>query len=283
MRFSCIGGDLRQIETAKFLQNFGHEVKTFGLPKSKELYFCDSLFNAVSNTDAVVFPLPVTRDGNTINAPLTGSIVSVQDILLCRPKMVFGGLIKPNLRNELDNHDIEYCDYYDSEALTVKNAVLTAEAAVAVAINCTDFSIFGSKALVIGFGRIGRQLAKYLKTLGADVTATTRKDHVKACILAEGITPESTENVAEICGEFDLIFNTVPYPLLDQKLFKSCKKTVFVEDLATDSGIDLAAAHEYNINAAVYGGLPGKHSPKTSAKFIAEEILKYFNNGGDNA
>ena len=85
------------------------------------------------------------------------------------------------------------------------------------------------------------------------------------------------------CGEFDYIFNTAPYPLLSREFFKACKKSVFIEDLATDSGIDLAAAHEYNINAAVYGGLPGKHSPKTSAKFIAEEILKYFDNGGNDA
>lgn len=283
MKFSCLGGDLRQIETAKFLQNFGHEVKIFGLPKSDELNLQDSLYGAVDNTDAVVLPLPVTRDSNTINAPLTGSIISLQDILLCRPKMIFGGIIKQNLRNELDNHGIKYCDYYDSEALTIKNAVLTAEAAVAVAINCTDFSIFGSKALVIGYGRIGRQLARYLKALGADVTATTRKNHVKACISADGITPEDTNKIEDICGDFDYIFNTVPFPLLSGKFFKACKSNVFIEDLATDSGIDLAAAHEYNINAAVYGGLPGKHSPKTSAKFIAEEILKYFDNGGDNA
>ncbi len=283
MKFSCIGGDLRQIETAKFLQEFGHEVTTFGLPKSDKICSVDSLYSAVSGADAIVLPLPVTRDGNTINAPLTGSVISIQDILLCRPNLVFGGLVKQNLRNELLNHGIEYCDYYDSEALTVKNAVLTAEAAIAVAINCTDFSIFGSKALVIGYGRIGRQLAKYLKVLGAEVIATTRKDHVMACISADGIVPEDTKNVAEICGKFDFIFNTVPFPLLDRKFFENCKKTAFVEDLATDSGIDLAAAHEFNINAAVYGGLPGKHSPKTSAKFIAEEILKYFNNGGDNA
>lgn len=283
MRFSCIGGDLRQIETAKFLQNFGHEVKTFGLPKSNELSHGDSLFGVVADSDALVLPLPVTRDGNTVNAPLTVSIISVQDVLLCRPKMIFGGLIKQELRNVLDNHGIKYCDYYDSEALTVKNAVLTAEAAVAVAINCTDFSIFGSKALVIGYGRIGRQLARYLKALGADVTATTRKNHVKACISADGITPEDTNKVSDVCGLYDYIFNTVPFPVLSRKFFKACKSTVFIGDLATDSGIDLAAAHEYSINAAVYGGLPGKHSPKTSAKFIAEEILKYFDNGGDNA
>ena len=283
MKFSCIGGDLRQIETAKFLQEFGHDVTTFGLPKSVNICSADSLYNAVSGADAVVLPLPVTRDGNTINAPLTGIIISIQDILLCRPNFVFGGLIKQNLRNELSNHSIDFLDYYDSEALTVKNAVLTAEAAVAVAVNCTDFSIFGSKALVIGYGRIGRQLAKYLNVLGADVVATTRQDHIMACISADGITPEVTDNVTEICGEFDYIFNTVPFPLLDRNFFKNCKKTAFIEDLATDSGIDLAAAHEYEINAAVYGGLPGKHSPKTSAKFIAQEILKYFIDGGYNA
>lgn len=283
MNFCCIGGDRRQNEVAVFLKVKGHSVKTFGLPKYRELTVADSLFEAISGSDAVILPLPVSRDGTTVNTPLTDKVIFLQDILLYRPKTVFGGIIRPEFKRELENAGIEAFDYYESEALTVKNAVLTAEAAVAIAVNCTDRSIFGSKSLVLGYGRIGRQLARYLKAMGSEVTATSRNDGVLALIEADGITAKKTEKAAEACYEFDYIFNTAPTPLLDRNFFEKCSPTAFVEDLATDSGLDLAAAHEFNINAAVYGGLPGKHSPVSAARFIAEEILFNSENGGKYA
>lgn len=286
MKFAIIGGDRRQTEVALYFKSKGHEVTVFGLPQHKELKHSDSLCEAVLNADAVVLPLPVSRDGSTVSTPLTNDVIFLQDILLCRPRVVFGGIIKETLATELDNRLIPYYDYYKSEALTVKNAVLTAEAAVAIAVNCTDRSIFGSNALVIGYGRIGRQLSHYLKALGAHVTSTSRNEGTLAAIEADGIDAVLTQNCSDIASKFDCIFNTVPSPILNRKFFKNCKKTAFVEDLATDSGIDLVAAGEFGINAGVYSGLPGKHSPITAAGFIAEEVLKFYNlkfktNGGD--
>ncbi len=283
MNFACIGGDRRQLETAICLKNKGHSVNIFALPKNDNFTITSNIFDVISNSDAVILPLPLSRDGVTVNTPLTGDVVFLQDILLCRPKLIIAGIIKEDFRNELNNREIPFYDYYDSEALTVKNAVLTAEAAVAIAVNCTDFSIFDSKSLVLGYGRIGRQLAKYLKALGSDVTATSRNSGVLAQINADGLTAVNTNKAVEICGDYDLIFNTAPSPILDRNFFESVKPTAFIEDLATDSGIDLAAAHEFNINAAVYGGLPGKHSPVSAAEFIAEEILLYIENGGKYA
>ena len=276
MKFAIIGGDRRQTETALYFKSIGHEATLFGLPNNKELSYSNSLCEAVLNADAVVLPLPVTRDGNTVSTPLTNDIIFLQDILLCRPNIIFGGLIKKEFTDELESRKIPYYDYYKSEALTVKNAVLTAEAAVANAVNCTDRSIFGSKALVIGYGRIGRILARYLKALGACVTATSRNEGTLAVIEADGFSAVLTEECGIEAQKYDYIFNTVPYPILDRTFFSSCSKFVFIEDLATNSGIDLAAAGNFGINAGGYSGLPGKHSPVTAAAFIGDEILKHL-------
>lgn len=277
MKFSIIGGDRRQIEIAAFLKKSGHDVNVFGLPPMYGLKVMDSLCNSVFDSDATILPLPVSRDGKTITTPLTNDVIFLQDILQCHPKMVFGGMIKPPLIEEFNARSIAYNDYYASEALTVKNAVLTAEAAVALAINGTDRSIFNSKALVIGYGRIGKQLARYLKALGAEVTATSRYPGTRAKIFSDGIIPLDTGLCREAASQFDYIFNTVPSPIMDGAFFGSCKKTAFVEDLATDAGTDFAAAVRHGINAAVYGSLPGKHSPVTAAEFIADEILNTVN------
>ncbi|MBO5745827.1 MAG: hypothetical protein J6Q76_02325 [Clostridia bacterium] len=282
MNFTILGGDRRQSEIAQFLIAENHNVCTFGLPSINNVKNCDTLEESLINNDALILPLPASTDGKTVNAPLTGDIIFIDNILQYRPKLIFGGLITNNLSEEFSNRNIEYYDYYKSERLTVKNAVLTAEAAVAIAINCTDFSIFESKALVIGYGRIGKILSRYLKDLGADVTATSRNIGVLATINADNLKSENTNRASLIAGEFDYIFNTAPFPILNRTFFKNCKKTAFVEDLATNSGIDMASAKEYEINAGIYSGLPGKHSPKKAAKYIADEIIYYLKGGKNN-
>lgn len=273
MNFSCICGDRRQTEIALYLKKLGHNVLIFGLPKNNRLSLAKDLEEAIKFADALILPLPVSRDGKTVNAPLTNDVIFLQEIMQYFPKKIFGGILKPSFIEELNNNGISYYDYYKSEPLTVKNAVLTAEAALAIAINCTDRSIYGSNALVIGYGRIGKQIAKYLKVLGANVTASSRSLGTQALIEADGINAISTDNIMLDLSKFDYIINTAPSPIMDRDFFKNVKPDVFIEDLATDAGTDFSAASNYNIKAALYSGLPGKLSPITAAEFIAQEIL----------
>ena len=281
MIFTCIGGDRRQLEVANYLMSQNHKVSVIGLPDYNNNIHFSNVSEAILLSDAVILPLPVTFDSETVNVKLTDKIIYLKDIIQYKPKCLFGGIISNQLKNELIYNGIKHYDYYKSEPLTVKNAVLTAESAVAIAINCTDISIFNSKSLVIGYGRIGKIVAKYLKTLGSEVTATSRNEGVLAHIEADLLTAVNTNNIADCAGDFDFIFNTAPFPVMNRNFFKNCKKTVFVEDLATDSGTDFSSAAYYGINAAIYSGLPGKYSPKTAGHYIGEEILSKMI-GGSN-
>ncbi len=274
MNFACIGGDRRQIETARFLKSRGFEVCTFGTPFVTDIKCADNIKSAIDSSTAVILPVPVSRDNITVNIQNGVEPILINDVLNCHPKIVFGGIIKPDFEQKLNSENIKYYDYFKSESLTVKNAVLTAESAVAIAINSTETAIFGSQSLVIGYGRIGKQLSKYLKSFGSIVTATSRDEGTRAVIESDGLIAMDTNLVRENCGIFDYIFNTVPYPIMDDSFFSNCKSKVFIEDLATDSGADLNAAKKRSVSAAIYSGLPGKSSPVTAAKYIAEEILR---------
>lgn len=278
MVFSVIGGDKRQIEAARHLRALGHEVSIFGLPDTDGLLSTDSVCSAVCGADAVVLPLPCSRDGMTVVTSLTHDVIFLQDILQCKPKFIFAGMIKKQFEDDLNAAGIPHCDYYNDSTLIYNNAVLTAESAIGLAVNGTDGSLYNSKALVIGYGRIGERLSEYLKALGAAVTATSRDKATLARIKANGCSAINTNDLKSHIADFDYIFNTAPSPLLDSFFFSHCKKDAFVCDLATDSGIDLAAASKHGINAAVYSGLPGKSSPKTAAVFITEVILENLNN-----
>lgn len=276
MDFVCIGGDRRQIEIARFLKAKGFRVSTLGLPAVSDIPSFKYVDDTVNNDISVILPVPLSRDNLTVCCIDGFEPIFIDDIIKRKPKIVFGGIIKQEIKEKLCDQSIKYYDYFISEPLTVKNAILTAEAAISIAIQSTKNSIFNSKSLVIGYGRIGRQLAKYLKVMGSHVTATSRDDGTRAIIDAEGFISLDTAQISNVCGDFDYIFNTVPFPVMDKEFFAKCKNTVFVEDLATNSGCDLNAALENGINASVYSGLPGKYSPCSAAEYIALEILRKF-------
>ncbi|WP_407453405.1 dipicolinate synthase subunit DpsA, partial [Methanobrevibacter sp.] len=266
-----IGGDRRSISTALFLKSKGYDVSVIGLKSNEQLAEYTDLTNAISNSDAIVLPLPLTRDNVSVNAPLSNEIYYLSDIIKLKPQFIFGGIIKGEFKEQLKKAGIKHYDYYDSEYLTVKNAVLTAEAALSIAINETEGSIYGSKSIVIGYGRIGKQLSKYLKTLGSKVIATSRNEGTLATIEAEGLIPLKTDNCFETCLDADYIFNTVPFPVLNPSFFEKCSPDLMFLDLASNSGIDLAKAKLRNLKCGIYGGLPGKYSSKTAGIYVAEE------------
>ena len=275
-KVSFIGGDRRSISTALYLKSKGFDVTAIGLNSNGQLQEHTDLSTAINNADAIVLPLPLTRNNVTVNAPLSDENYYLADIIKLKPHFIFGGIIKGDFKDNLKKTGIRYYDYYDSEYLTVKNAVLTAEAAISIAIAETEASIFGSKSVVIGYGRIGKQLAKYLKTLGSEVTATSRNEGTLATIEAEGLIPLKTDNCFETCLNADYIFNTVPSPVLDTLFFDKCSPDLMFLDLASNSNIDLTKAKLRNIKCGVFGGLPGKYSSKTAGNYVAEEIMKHL-------
>lgn len=274
MKFSCIGGDLRQIEIARFLKDNNHDVYCFGLPNESDLYFSNSLSDAVNNTDYIILPLPFSRDNETVFTPLKSSSIYLKDLISLKPKKIYGGLLSDSFKNILTTEGIDFFDYYQCEALTIKNAVLTAEAAISIAISETNFSLLGSNCLVIGYGRIGKPLSRYLKAIGANVTATSRDINTLTTIETDGFNAINTDLCTQIASNYNVIFNTAPSPILNNELFENCNKSCLVIDLATNAGTDFVSASKYKIKAILCPGLPGKYSPKTAAKYIAEEILK---------
>lgn len=281
MKSAIIGGDRRQVEAAKILMQKGFDVSLFGTAPTS-LPTSSTLEEALFGADSVILPHFCTRDGINVFAPFASGDIPLENILTAKPKTFFGGKITDELKTRLSEINTEAFDYTQSESVTYKNAVLTAEAALGIAALHCDGSIAGSKALVIGYGRIGKCLSEYLRSLCSYVTATSRNSETLALIKSDGFTPLHTESCQNSAFEFELIFNTAPTPVLNREFFENCRRDVFIEDLATNSGIDLKAADRLRINAAVYGGLPGKYAPVAAGKIIAEEILEFLKRGETN-
>ena len=163
-------------------------------------------------------------------------------------------------------------DYFTREDFTVRNAAVTAEGAVEIAMREYDRTICGSRCLVAGFGRIGKALAWMLRGLGASVTVSARKPADLAWIDVYGYTPVKSD---EIClrEKYDIIFNTVPAMVFSDKTLNRVDPSTLLIDLASmPGGVDFDAARERGIRTVHALSLPGKTAPRAAGEIIKNTI-----------
>ena len=278
-RFGIIGGDLRQIYLAKKLQKDKNEVFVCGFEnfvgfdklKLKSLKISD----LISSSKYIILPVPASRNKKVINAPFSNSDIVLSEKLFSnlKNKVVFAGIVS-SLIEDVKPSGLYIRDYYQREDFLIPNALLTAEGAVSIALKEYGKSIFSSRCLVVGFGRIGKTLAKLLKNMGAKVTVSARS--VKDVSLAK-ISGFETTNVSKINekADFDLIFNTVPALVLNEDVLGYLSSARMIIDLASSpGGTDKLAAEELGIKLIPALGIPGKCFPEAAGEIIADVIYK---------
>lgn len=265
-----VGGDMRQIRLSELLKKEGYTVYSLGLSEED----CD--FDVLRKAEIIIFPMPVSFDDVYINAPFAKRQIAKSKILAMIPEgtFVLGGRISEEMKRELTAKGLEFEDYYKREELIVKNAIPTAEGALEIAFSEMPTTIFGSKCLVMGYGRVGKVMAKKLKALEADVTVSARKYADFAWIEEAGMKPIHTEDLPIFVEKFDLIVNTVPALLLTEEILKRVKDDALIIDLASKpGGVDFSAAKRLNKNVIWALSLPGKTAPITAGDIIKEAVV----------
>jgi len=148
-------------------------------------------------------------------------------------------------------------DLLKNEWYLAKNAAITAECALQIAMENSETVFSGTPVLVIGWGRIGKCLARLLNNIGAEVTVAARKDADRAMAEVMGYRSLLPGTPPERCR---MVFNTVPAPVMEA--MTGCLNI----DLASEPGIlgnDVIWAR----------GLPGKYAPEASGCLIGEAFL----------
>ena len=277
---SIIGGDLRQLTVARLLQNAGFNVKLYGWCEemSSDFKICESIDLAVKS-NILIFPVPMCV-GNNINAPFSEKDLELDEILNNIPSksVVLGGKIPKKVIENFNRQKIRYSDYLNREELAVKNALATAEGALEIAMRETPITIHNSKCVVTGYGRIGKILAKMLRNLGAKTTVAARRVEVRAEAEIDGFNAVDISKLQDECINADIIFNTVPALLFNERILSSMDKKTLLIDLASKpGGVDFDKAKEANVNVIWALSLPGKVAPVTSGKIIFETVMNILN------
>jgi dipicolinate synthase subunit A len=157
-----------------------------------------------------------------------------------------------------------------------QNAMPSAEGAIYAAMQKADYTICGSHCMIIGPGRIGRELAKMLLGLGAHVTVAGRNPEKLAAVAALGARTILMEELPKAVWETDILFNTAPSPVAGEEVMAALPSHAFAMDLASAPfGIDLNAAAHHGITAWREGGIPGRYAPLTAAQILLDYFLSH--------
>lgn len=277
--FAIIGGDMRQIFLANSLSSDGVGVTAYGFDEGTEhlrVKPSASLDEAIKNANIVVLPLPAVSEPGYINTPFFSGKIEIAPLLekMSKNQILLGGKIDSALKTLVDVHNVYAIDYFLREELTVLNAIPTAEGGIALALDETPTTLCSSKCLVIGFGRIGKVLAKMLSGIGAEVSVAARKPEAFAWIEAYGYGKCRTDALTDIIGDFDVIFNTVPVKLLNEDVLKNVRTDSLIIDLASKpGGVDLETAKTLGVKVIWALSLPGRVAPISAGKIIKQTIL----------
>ena len=279
-KFAIIGGDLRIIKLAEMLANEENEIYVYGLENAEDIknkpniIQCDSIKKAIQNVEIVIGPIPFSSNGNTINAPFSDKEITIREMMhVINAKVLIAGGITPEVYGMANDEYIEIIDIMKREELAVLNTIATAEGTIQIAIENTNKILHGGEVLILGFGRIGKVLARKLAGLAVKVTCAARKDEDLAWIQAYGHKATNINAIGENLSEYDIIINTVPHMILTEDRLQYVKNDCLLIDLASNpGGIDKKAVKDKKLKFVWALSLPGKVAPTTSAEFIKDTI-----------
>lgn len=199
----------------------------------------------------LLLPVPsFAPDGGIVG----GGNLSTLLTLLPKNIVVIGG--------NLDRPELDYyttVDLLQDPMYLAMNAQITAHCALELALDQLPVILDGCPTLVIGWGRIGKCLARLLQQLGAQVSVCARKEADRSMLAALGY--EALDLPQVDLAKYRVIFNTVPV-----MLFPQCPGDGLKIDLASRLGM----GSEDVIWAR---GLPGKDAPESSGILIANTLM----------
>jgi dipicolinate synthase subunit A len=280
---AVLGGDRRMAEAVHFFLQAGARVRLVGQPwddRFAGVQVCASGSEALTGAQAAVLPVQGTSGD--------GRVYTEQGVQACyidaeglarmeRGAVVFVGIGNPCLRNLCKDAGRDLVEYREADEFALWNSIPSAEGAIQMAMEDTPFTLFGSRSLVLGFGRTGKAIALLMRGLFSEVSVAARKELDFARIWAAGYKSVPWERLEQAVAETDIIYNTVPAVVLTREVLAQAPRHAVVIDVASaPGGTDFAAAKELGLKARLAPGLPGIVAPVTAGKIIADLIVRHL-------
>ena len=264
MKVCVVGGDERLRLLARLFREQGFETDTWGQGGDDDP-------QALQKAQTVVLPFPRAGQDGYIPAPWAMTPITVSRVagLIGPGTIVMAGALDAELKDAASRKEWRLLLPSSDTDYEERNAMPSAEGAIYAAMQKANYTICGSRCLIIGPGRIGRELARMLLGLGAHVTVAGRSPEKLASVATLGAVTITMEELPRVAWEIDILFNTAPSPVAGEEVMAALPAHTLAMDLASAPfGIDLDAAIRHGITAWREGGIPGRYAPLTAARIL---------------
>lgn len=191
---------------------------------------------------------------------------------------VISGKFSPYMLDILDEEGVRYADCLNDECFNIKNAYITAEGAINLAMNSLDIMLRDADCVILGFGRIGKALGEMLMSLGCRPQVYARRKEVRA--LAREMGFSATDRID--LSKATVIFNTVPQRIISNDCLLELKgERTFIELASSPGGFDPEIAKGCSHKVIDGKALPGKYAPKSAGRVLAQSIVSILNRSGE--
>lgn len=223
--------------------------------------------------DRLILPTPVSKiEKNTDVCKI------LKEELIRKParkRTLFGGAASAEWNRLFEEAEVTFYDLMRDEETVRKNACITAEATVAEILKYSSHSIRGQKIIVCGYGRCGREIANLLTAMGAKITVLARSREARKLARQEGHEAVDFCYAPEEAYGAGTVVNTVPAQVIREPFLREMHEDTVVIDIASrPGGTDLMAAEACGIKVVAALGLPGKYTTKSSARVLADTIMR---------
>lgn len=282
VQVTFIGGDARQLEVIERLTELDATVQLIGFDNLQSSFSgvlrAKLSPEALVSSDAVILPASGMEENGQVMTIFSSDELIVKNVHLealpsnCK---IYTGIAKPALKKLCEVYSIQVVELFERDDVAIYNSIPTAEGALMMAIQNTDFTIHDSKSMVLGMGRTGLTMARTLAGLGSIVKVGVRKPEHYARAWEMGFIPFYITDLADQVSEIDLIFNTIPTMIITAQIIAKIPHRALIIDLASKpGGTDFRFAEKRGVKALLAPGLPGIVAPKTAGRIIANTLSR---------
>lgn len=277
VQLAVLGGDRREAEAARYLAGRGARVRVWGQPAARlsdGVQAVSRAQEALAGARLIVGPVRGTDGAGRLWSEAGPLELDEMDwASLAAGALFLIGVADTTLRDRVAAQGASLVEYRDRDDFAIWNSVPTAEGAVFMALKELDITLHGSSCLILGLGRTGTTLARLLGAMGARVTVVARRSSHLARAEEMGCRAVPLEGLEEAAAGADVIFNTVPAPVLHAGVLRRVPPRCLIIDLASaPGGTDFACAAALGLRATLAPGLPGIKAPVTAGAVLGRVV-----------
>ena len=182
------------------------------------------------------------------------------------------GALSENQQKILKTKNIQHLNVLSDEVFAIKNSWLTAEGILAIILEKSPESIYESKILILGSGRVGKATAAIFAKMGLinfSLVSNSVQNFAQTFLFSSTnfFAQEHLNNLKN----FDIIINTIPEQTIPENLYNTIKPNCLFLEIASIQSINVNIA---KFNYVLCPALPQKYSCISAAKVFLEAIEK---------